>query len=212
MKTLIITGGTIHFDFFNNFLKDNSFDYTMVVDGALDIIKDSQVKVDLIIGDLDTVDENLVLQFRDKGVEVIQFSPDKDYSDTHLALIKALELNASDITIVGGIGTRMDHTLANIHTLMIPTEKNIPCRIVNENNIIQCTNNTLALENTFGEYISLIPLTTEVSGISSKGLKYSLDNDKLVIGASIGISNEIIDKNAFITIKEGILIVIQSKD
>ena len=212
MKTLIITGGTIHLDFFNRFIKEHLFDYTIVVDGALNTIKDSQVNMDLIIGDLDTVDNNLVIKYKNQGIRVLEYSTDKDYSDTHLAILEAIKQNASDITIIGGIGSRLDHTLANIHTLLVPTKNNIPCRIVNENNIIQCTNNTLVVENTFGKYLSLIPLTTEVIGINSKGLKYALDNTNLIVGESIGISNEIVDDNAFITIKEGILIVIQSND
>ena len=62
------------------------------------------------------------------------------------------------------------------------------------------------------KYISLLPLTTKVTGITLKGFKYLLENGTLKIGESIGVSNEQIEEEAIIEVKKGILVVIKSKD
>ena len=62
------------------------------------------------------------------------------------------------------------------------------------------------------KYVSLIPLTTNVTGVTLKGFKYLLKNATLTIGESVGVSNEQIEKKATIELKEGILICIRSRD
>ena len=85
---------------------------------------------------------------------------------------------------------------------------------MDNNNQIYLINNSHTIEksNTYGKYISLIPLTSKVEGLTLTGFKYPLDNYSLSIGKSLGISNEIIDNTASIFLKKGILIVIESKD
>ena len=57
-----------------------------------------------------------------------------------------------------------------------------------------------------------MPLTTQVEGITITGMKYPLENYTLTIGNSLGVSNEQIEKTAKIKVKDGILIVIKSRD
>ena len=128
-----------------------------------------------------------------------------------MALKLAIELESTEVTIIGAIGTRIDHTLANIHILKEPLEKNIKCNILNENNNITLINETTVLKNKY-PYISLMPLTTTVEGITLKGFKYTLNNATMKIGESIGVSNEQIEEEGIIEMEKGILIVIQSRD
>lgn len=110
-------------------------------------------------------------------------------------------------------GTRLDHTIANVHILKEALENNIKAKIVNENNEIQLINKkTIIKKDDKYKYISIIPLTTEVTGVSLKGMKYSLNNYNLKIGNSLGISNEQIEENAEIELSSGILIIIKSRD
>jgi len=110
-------------------------------------------------------------------------------------------------------GTRFDHTLANIHILKEAIDRNIKAKIVNENNEIELVNKNIEIEkDSKYKYISVIPLTTEAIGVTIKGMKYPLENYTLSIGDSLGISNEQIDEKAEIQIKQGILIIIKSRD
>ena len=126
----------------------------------------------------------------------------------------AIELKSYKITILGALGKRMDHAIANIHILKDALEANIHCQILDRYNRIYLINKSIQLEKdkVYGKYVSLIPLTSTVEGLTLTGFKYPLNNYTLPIGTSLGISNEIIDNTAHIEMKNGILIVIESRD
>lgn len=109
---------------------------------------------------------------------------------------------------------RMDHALANIHILTYALEPGIPCKILDSYNKIYLVNNKLTLykDKVYGKYVSLIPLTTTVEGLTLTGFKYPLSDYCLSIGKSLGISNELMQNSATIELRNGILIVIESKD
>jgi len=122
-------------------------------------------------------------------------------------------LKSTDIIILGAIGTRIDHTIANMHILKEALDNNIECKIIDSRNEIQLINKRtiLRLDEKY-KYVSLIPFTTKVKGVALKGFKYLLEDAVLEIGHSIGVSNEQIEEYAEIDLKEGILILIKSKD
>ncbi len=168
-----------------------------------------------VVGDFDSVNIKL-LRFYQNNFRIVfhKYNPEKDNTDTDIALKLAIQLKSSNITIMGVLGKRMDHTLANIHILKNALEVGIPCQIQDSYNKIYLIkdNITLAKNKIYGKYISLIPLTTTVEGITLEGFKYPLNNTSLSIGLSLGVSNEIVKDVATIKIKHGILIVIESKD
>lgn len=168
-----------------------------------------------VVGDFDSVSKE-ILQYYQKNPQVIfkQFNPEKDNTDTEIAMKLAIQLKSSSITIIGALGKRMDHTLANIHILKNALEVGILCQILDKHNKIYLikSNHMLYKNRTYGKYISLIPLTDKVEGITLKGFKYPLSQYCLPVGISLGVSNEIIEDVATIELKNGILIVIESRD
>lgn len=211
MKTLIITGGNIKKDFLQNFLKENKYDKIIAADKGLEILNRINVKPDYIIGDFDSVNKEILEQY--KNIPITYLKPEKDFTDTHMALKLAIEQGAKKITIAGAIGTRFDHSIANIHILKEALENNIEAEIIDEHNKIKLINTDIKIDRDDKyKYISLIPLTTSVKGVTLEGFKYSLKDATLKIGESIGVSNEQIENEAMIKIKEGILILIFSKD
>lgn len=131
-----------------------------------------------------------------------------------MALKLAIDLKSSSITIFGALGKRMDHAISNIHILKEALKAKIPCQILDAYNRIYLIDSNIILpkSQTYGKYISLIPLTSIVEGLTLTGFKYPLENASLSIGLSLGVSNEIEEKVANIKLKNGILIVIESKD
>lgn len=214
IQTLIITGGKIEERFFYQIYKQNKFDYIIASDKGLEILDKYNIKPNYIIGDFDSVDKKILKKYiNKKDIKVQKLNPDKEYTDTHLAVKLAEKLKSTNVIILGAIGTRLDHTIANIHILKETLDKNIECKIINKNNEIQLVNKTIILnKDDKYNYISLIPLTTKVEGITLRGFKYLLSNITLEIGQSIGVSNEQLEKNAEVKIKDGILILIKSKD
>lgn len=168
---------------------------------------------DYILGDFDSIDKKVLEKYKTQKIKINELKPEKDFTDTEEAINLAIKLKSSEIVIIGAIGTRIDHVLANINVLKIALDNNIKAKIINEHNEIELINNELIIEkNNLYKYISIMPLTTQVEGITITGMKYPLENYTLTIGNSLGVSNEQIEKKAKIKIKDGILIVIKSRD
>lgn len=213
MKTLIITGGKINKNFAKKYLKSNKYDIIIAVDKGLETIDYLKLQPQYVLGDFDSVNTKILEKYKTQNIKIIKLNPEKDLTDTHSAIDLALKLKSTEITILGAIGTRLDHTMANIHILKQALDKNIKAKIVNEKNEIELINKEIIIKKDDNyKYVSIIPLTTNVTGITIEGMKYIINDYTLSIGDSLGVSNEQIDKEAKISIKTGILVVIKSKD
>lgn len=211
MKTLIISGGSVTKKFLSKILQQGNFDNIIAADRGLEILNECKITPNYIIGDFDSVNIKLVNKYPDS--KIIKLNPEKDFTDTHMAIKLAIEIKSTEILILGAIGTRIDHTIANIHVLKECLQKGIKCQILDDNNKIFLIeeDTIIKLEDQY-KYISLIPLTTQVKGVTLTGFKYSLKNATLKTGESIGISNEQLSNEAKVELKSGILICIKSKD
>ncbi len=213
MKTLIITGGKINKNFAKKYLKSNKYDIIIAVDKGLETIDYLKLQPQYVLGDFDSVNTKILEKYKTQNIKIIKLNPEKDLTDTHSAIDLALEIKSTEITILGAIGTRLDHTIANIHILKQALDKNIKAKIVNEKNEIELIDKEIIIKKDDNyKYVSIIPLTTQVTGITIEGMKYIINDYTLSIGDSLGVSNEQIDKEAKISIKTGILVVIKSKD
>lgn len=214
LKTIIISGGNINKDFVEKMDLKNKFNNIIASDKGLEILDKCNIKPNYIIGDFDSLNKKVLNKYiNDEAIKIIRLNPEKDYTDTHMALKLAIELKSTDITIIGAIGTRLDHTLANINILKEALDNGVSCKILNENNNITLINKKITIKRDEKyPYVSLIPLTTLVKGVTLTGFKYPLNNATLNIGESIGVSNEQTKDSSIIELKEGILIVIQSRD
>ena len=184
-------------------------------DRGLEALYQLKIIPNHVVGDFDSVSPE-ILEFYKKQPKIIfhTYNAEKDNTDTDIALKLAIQMKSSEITILGALGKRMDHAIANIHILKDALGANIPCQILDEHNRIYLVNTekTLEKDKVYGKYISLIPLTSTVEGLTLTGFKYPLNRYNLPIGTSLGISNEIIEDIAHIEMEKGILIVIESKD
>ncbi len=217
MKTLIISGGNIDRDVALRLLKEEVFAHIIGVDGGLKFCHDYDIRPTRIVGDFDTLSPE-ILEWYEKqtDISIQKYNPVKDAADTQIAVELAIALGSTDITILGGTGTRLDHVIGNVHTLYLPLHAGIPCRLLDGHNRIRLVGGrcTLKKKEQYGQYFSLLPFTTEVKGVTIRGAKYPLTNyDFTVLGSgSLGVSNEIMEEQAEITLEDGILILIESKD
>ena len=175
------------------------------------------IKPTWIVGDFDTAAPELVAYYRTKTeIPIRQFNPVKDATDSQIAIELALELGSGEITILGGTGTRLDHVLGNIQSLMLAKKKGVSCVILDEYNRIRLVDGTFKLkkEEQYGRYVSLLPLTTEVTGVELTGVKYPLSDYTFTStgSAGLGVSNEITAETAEIRVKSGVFILIESSD
>lgn len=213
-NVLIITGGYIDEAFLETLVIEEQYSMIIVADRGLQAADNLQLPIDYILGDFDSVSPELLSKYREQATPIMIFPSKKDKTDTELALDLALEKNPSKVHIVGATGSRMDHTLANIELLIIAINQNVNACIIDTHNKIYIKNHNFIIkkEKQFGDYISLIPYSHQIKGLTLKGFKYPLDSITLTVGNSLGISNEIIEEEGIVEFKDGILLVIESKD
>lgn len=217
---LIITGGTVDIEWLKSISPScfHSEMKIMAADRGLFYAEQAGLEPQYILGDFDSLPEGILDKYKERNVQIRTFPPEKDYTDTHLALLWAVEEGAEKVTIIGGMGTRFDHSFANIGLLSILLEQGIQGEIMDPHNRIFMMDKShsgvvrIQKHQSREEYISLIPYTEKVTGITLDGFKYPLINETLTIGISRGISNELIKEEGLIQIEEGILIVSISND
>ena len=218
-RALIISGSTISIEFLENYLKKEVFDYIIAADYGLLTAHKLNLPVNYILGDFDSVPKEIIDNYREKNKNdnsftIKKYNPEKDFTDTQIAIEAAIGLGPEEIVIVGGTGTRLDHTLSNIQNLILPLENNIKCSLVDEHNKLYIINKATKLYklDLFGSYISLLALTPIVEKVTLKGFKYPLYEYDIKLGHSIGVSNEIIDESAEVIFESGLMVVVESRD
>lgn len=221
MHILIVTGGNIDSDFALDFLNNKAYDEIIAVDGALAFFEKAHLMLSghlrptHIVGDFDTIASETLEKYKQQtDITIHAFNPEKDYTDTDIALKLAMKLAGAggSITILGATGTRADHSLANMQMLIAPMRAGIDCQIVDSHNRIRMIEGEFVLAEPYGKYVSLIPVTMTLEGIDLEGFKYPLNNKTVYMGESLCVSNELTALKGRIRIKEGIALVIESKD
>lgn len=190
--------------FFNFFSKD---DYIICADRGLKNAEYLGITPDLIVGDMDSYDGNTG-KF---SCATVSFPREKDKTDTELAIEFARDVSPDEIIIIGALGKRFDHALGNIHLLCKGFTTGIPVVIIDSHQRIDLVWKNLYVDSgKAGDVISLIPFSSEVTGIVTSGLKYPLENETLYAGETRGISNEILQIPFSIAVKSGLLLVIRN--
>ena len=215
MRGLIITGGNIRDEFACEKIKTGGYDMIMAADSGMDFLYRNHLTPDIIVGDFDSVDHDALDFFReDKRIEFCRLDPVKDDTDTEYAIRDALSRGITQLTILGGTGSRLDHVLGNISLLGIGLEENVEIELVDEHNRVRMIDKPLSIrrDEQFGRFVSLIPYTGNVEHVTLTGFKYTLDDYTMGDFNSLGVSNEIKEEVARIEFSSGILLVIESVD
>ncbi len=215
MKTLIVTGGTVDASFAVSYIRQQKFDYMIAADSGIHFFIQAGLRPNEVLGDFDSADPKQIAALRkDSSILFHQYQPEKDAVDTELALLLALDRGGSEIHILGGTGTRLDHMLGTVRLLGFAMDKGVPCFLVDPNNRTRLIREKTILTKAeqYGKYISLIPLTTQVTGVTLTGFRYPLCGYTLCGFSSIGISNEIVEDKAEIALADGILILVEARD
>lgn len=185
MRVIIISGGDYSW---NGTITED--DFVICADSGYDSALKNGVKVNLLMGDMDSVKTDVTKE------EKLRFPTRKDFTDTELAVRRAVEMKPDEIVLLGCMGTRADHTLANIFLLKYISEQGIKSCIADENNKIYYYKDFFEINNSIGKTVSLIPITSEIHGITTKGMDYSLRGENLYFGESRGVSNVVVSQNA----------------
>jgi thiamine pyrophosphokinase len=204
-KAIIFLSGKL--DTESNFYKEiNYSEYDIYcADGGANYAYKLGLTPKLILGDLDSVSEEIILYFKKLGVEIEKFPTSKDFTDGEL-ILKKVSPNYESVMILGGLGGRTDHFLTNLNLL----EKYQNIIFEDESEILFWVKNNMKLKNKIGKTISFIPFT-DVKSLTLEGFAYNIENLNLSRENSRCMSNIIISEIAQIRYKNGSIIGIIQK-
>ena len=183
-------------------------DLIICADVAYLAAKREHIQPDIIIGDFDHGENDAPLS---DTATFIRLPSEKDDTDTMLCVKYALEKGADTIEIVGGIGGRLDHTFANLQTLAYIQTNGAHGKLISEDNeaFLVCDTARIAKRN--GWYLSVFAYDGVCDGVTIQGAKYEVSDVSLTTAFPLGVSNEIVEDHATVSVKNGRLLVILSK-
>lgn len=210
---IIITGGTVGEKTFQTILKMYPDAFRIGVDHGLDVMDANGIIPDIAIGDFDSACPNTKEKYQ-KLHNTILLNPMKDFTDTHVAVQYAMDHGAKHIVMLGATGTRLDHVQGNFALLKLCRMQGVDAVIYDGNNKIRMIDSTLTLikSRQYGKYVSLIPYSDIVTGVTLTGFVYNLQEATMIKEETRGISNEIREEECHITIKTGYLMIMETKD
>ena len=189
------------------FIKISAADTVICADSGLVHAEKSGISPDIVIGDFDSYSGILP-----ENAEIIRSVPEKDDSDTMLAVKTAIERGAEEIRIYGALGGRFDHAFANVQTLKYAMDRG--CRAVlidSENEIMLAEAGNHRFQRREESYFSVFSYSEQLNVVRLSGVKYPLENRVLTASFPLGLSNEITGAYAELEIGYGTALIIFSK-
>lgn len=190
-------------------------DLVIAVDGGLSYCGLLQVEPDLVLGDFDSLsqqEEAVVKELEERVPEkVLRFPPEKDDTDTLAAIREGLNRGYRDFRIYGGMGGRLEHTVANIQCLLYLKNRGAVGYLVDGGGMaFVIRDEKVSFREGLQGYLSLFSLRETARGVTLEGLKYPLREATVRNEFPIGISNEFTGKAASVQVRDGDLLCILS--
>ena len=186
-------------------------DFIVSADGGLRYIRSLNLIPKLIVGDLDSINHDDIDFLNENNIEIIKFPKDKDQTDLELALRELVKRDYTDILVIGALGGRIDQTLANLGLILSISNDDIRVDFDDGREHIMLIRNRQLFSGKKGDTVSLIPMCSPVKGITTRGLKYPLNNESLLPDQTRGISNVMVGEIAEIKITSGTVLCIHTR-
>lgn len=204
-KCSILAGGEIDY----NFISEESIrksDLIICADSGYLHAKKLNITPHIIVGDFDSYTEKLP-----ENVEIHRSPPEKDDTDTMLAVKTAIERECREILLYGGTGGRLDHTIANIQTMLYARKHGVEMCMDNGRDIVMIQGRGTEYYSDEGTYFSVFALTEELKVNYMRGVKYPVENFTFTNSFPIGVSNEILQDGAELSIASGLALIVFSE-
>lgn len=189
----------------------NLDDYIICADGGTYHALVLGLKPNLVVGDMDSLDKDQCKELEKIGVPIELFPHDKNETDLELAINRAVEQDAEEILIVGALGGRLDQTLGNIGLLADAQLAKRNIRLDDGIEEIFFCRDQSQVHGRSGDIVSLIPWGNPVHGVQTQGLKWVLHRETLFPEKTRGISNEMTDNLASVSIETGLLLIVHRR-
>ncbi len=184
-----------------------SADLVLCADGGANQAYEWKIKVDVLLGDMDSVRPEVLAYYRQQGSRILVFPPAKDETDTQIALRAAVEMGADEILLCGSMGGRMDHAFSNLMAGVGLAKRGIRLLHTDVDCDIWLTASALELSGKKGDTVSVFSLTEKASGVTLQGFAYPLHEAELDSGNPYAVSNVLLEETGKIQVKNGVIAV-----
>lgn len=213
MNAIIIANGDLDAND-REILQAQNADLLLAADGGAAHCLELGITPEFIVGDFDSLTEQDLAQLRAQATQFERHPARKDYTDLELAIYTAIRLGAGDVQIYAGLGDRWDMNVANLMLLANPDFKPARLELIagRQRVCLVRPEQPLRLHGEPGDTLSLVPLCGNVSGVTTAGLEYSLEDEQLAFGATRGVSNVLVDPEVRVDLTTGELLCIHIKN
>ncbi len=185
----------------------------LAADSGLHLASALDLTVDVVIGDLDSVDPETLERARTRGVRIQVHPRDKAHTDLALALHAAVEAGTRRIVVIGGAGGRLDHGLANLAALADDELAGVDVEaVLGGAHVLVVRDRVRTVQGTPGRLLSLQAMGGPARGVTTTGLRWDLTDDELSPTSTRGVSNELREPEATLCVAEGVVLAILPAD
>jgi len=224
LLAIIFANGQLNIPKTFNFLETlKRADLLIAANGGSHSFLDLGIRPHFVIGDLDSLSKEDLALLEGEGMKILRYPKRKDYTDLELALQFALDQGAQEVQILGALGNRWDHTIANflLPAIISPATTELENKLI-DNTVVKKSKlprisfvdgdqqiffmqgeDQLEILGQPGDTVSLVPLTERVFGVSTTSLEYPLSGEDLLIGRTLTISNVLLNQSGWVSIKDG---------
>ncbi len=213
-KISIMAAGSLpdEYNFYRQYLENTN--YKIAADAGLNVFYTLNIIPDLWVGDGDSVGNAAWQWAEQNNIPIRKYSCDKDSTDTEIALDIAITQHPQQILILGGIGSRLDHTLGNLFLLEYAYEKGANAILINPWHTVQLLtpSSPVEISGKPGDTVSIIPITKTITELNLEGFHWPLSHATLQRGPTLAISNKLEQPTAKVFLKDGLAFIVQAKE
>ena len=203
MRAVIVLGGDAPGEMLLRACMQNA-ELCVAADRGLAPFHAAGLSPDLLIGDMDSIEPSVLACY--DGVPQERLQCEKDDTDGVHALDTAVARGATHITLLGALGGRMDHALANLMLLVRAHRQGVFCEILSENVRITRVCGEAVLHGARGDTVSFVPLG-DAYGVTLEGFHYPLTEHALLSDYPLGVSNVVTQDEAVVRVRQGDLLM-----
>lgn len=208
MKVLILANGVLHK---TPLLLQTAKDADLVIaaDGGAKHCKVLGRLPDTLIGDFDSIPQELLNKYKTHEVEILRHPTRKNATDLELAIDHAFQKGATHIYFAGMLGGRWDMSLSNIFLLAHHKYEKIRLSILSNDCVLHVLHpGKQTFTTNIGQQVSLIPLKEDCQDITLTGFEYPLNRYTISFGSTRGLSNVTSSTTAQVQHSKGILLLL----
>ena len=212
-RALVVLGGHLPHSRVVDHVAAHPPDVVICADSGFDHAVRLGLRPDVVVGDLDSIADPAAPG--NLGIDVVRADPDKDHTDTELALAHALSLGAVEVTVAWGGGDRIDHVIGVFAALASPSLARLArLTVLVAADVVHVVHgakqSTVEVET--GATVSLVSLSGTATGVSTTGLRWPLLDEELHGWRARGVSNVAIEPTVVVSVATGVVAVVVNEE